>query len=90
MFDVFCFGLSLIEMISSDISGSHAFKQLCKMINRGEKNLILGNVLDDKLRDFISRCLEEDPLKRASIEELLEHPFLINTENVHEPIKLAN
>jgi WNK lysine deficient protein kinase len=35
--DIYCFGLSLLEMISSDVSGTQAFKVLCKIINKGEK-----------------------------------------------------
>ena len=32
-YDVYCFGLCLLEMISSDVSVPHAFKYLCKLIN---------------------------------------------------------
>ena len=32
--------------------------------------------LDPELLDSMKRCLEKDPTKRATIEELLVHPFL--------------
>ena len=32
--------------------------------------------LDPELLDSMKRCLEKDPRKRATIEELLVHPFL--------------
>ena len=31
---------------------------------------------DDFLLDTLKRCLEKDPEKRASLNELLRHPFL--------------
>lgn len=41
------------------------------------------------MRDFIGRALEEDPDKRATIEELLSHPFLEKSENDHDYVKLS-
>ncbi len=69
--DIYCFGLSLLEMISSDISGTQAFKVLCKIINKGEKQQIISSIIDDGLRDIISRSLESDPDKRISLDDLL-------------------
>ena len=45
--DIFCFGLSLLEMISSDISGTHAFKVLCKIINKGGAKQVLSSIEDE-------------------------------------------
>lgn len=89
-YDVFCFGLSLIEMISSNMSIPKAFKIISKIIKSGEKEKILEYILDDDLREFLSRALEEDPDKRASIEELLEHKFLVKQESDHRSVKLSN
>jgi WNK lysine deficient protein kinase len=41
-YDVYCFGLVLLEMISYKIQVPHAFKYLCKLINQGQKNYILS------------------------------------------------
>jgi serine/threonine protein kinase len=46
--------------------------------------------MDEKLRDIISKALEDDYDKRASIEELLNHPFLQRSENDHDPVKLSS
>lgn len=46
-YDVYCFGLCLLEMISSDIQVPHAFKYLCKLINQGKKNEILNMIQDE-------------------------------------------
>ena len=48
-------------MISSDMSGPKAFKYLCKIMNKGGKGKILENIIDEQLRDFIAKALEEDP-----------------------------
>lgn len=42
------------------------------------------------MKDFISKALEEDPHKRATIAELLAHPFLEKSENDHDSIKLSS
>ena len=71
-------------MISSDVSGSQAFKRLCKILNRGEKHYILESIIDEKLKDIISIALEDDPKKRATIQELLDHQFLQRADNDHD------
>lgn len=58
-------------------------------MNKGGKQKILQNIIDEKLRDFLSRALEEDPEKRATISELLKHSFLEKSENDHDKIKLS-
>ncbi|GMH32366.1 hypothetical protein BSKO_00200 [Bryopsis sp. KO-2023] len=32
-------------------------------------------------RDFLTRCLERNPIRRATAMELLEHPFLVNVKS---------
>lgn len=43
-YDVYCFGLVLLEMISSDIGVPHAFRHLCKLINQGKKEIVLAQI----------------------------------------------
>lgn len=73
-------------MISSDVSGTQAFKVLCKIINKNEKQQILESIINENLRDIISKALEEDPESRASIEDLLTHDFLKKSEDDHNPV----
>ena len=78
-------------MISSDLSGPKAFKYLCKIIDRGEKQLLLDSIIDEKLKDFLARALEDDPDKRASIDELQQHSFLEKEGACdHGTLKLAS
>lgn len=48
-----------------------------------ERNVVKGNIyIDDNLSDdaydFISRCLDYDISSRATVDELLNHPFITN------------
>lgn len=45
-YDVYCFGLILIEMISSDLNVPNAFKYLCRMINQGKLYEITSMIQD--------------------------------------------
>ena len=38
----------------------------------------IPSFVSDKAKDFIARCLEVDPEKRATAEELLEHEWLVS------------
>ena len=43
---------------------------------RLENVAIDGTVRSRHLHDFVARCLRRDPKKRASVEDLLAHPFV--------------
>lgn len=74
-FDVYCFGLILLEMISSDLDVPHAYKHLCRLINQGKCREIIRMVVDPVLSDFLQNALEENPDKRWSVNELQNHAF---------------
>jgi serine/threonine protein kinase len=48
----------------------------------GPKQVLLPSITDPVARDFISRILVFHPARRATVEELLAHPYL---ELLHEP-----
>ena len=60
-------------LMSSNVQLSHTFKFLCKILNKGEKADVLKCIVDELLTDFISKALDEDPAKRATVDELLTH-----------------
>ena len=41
------------------------------------------------MREFISLCLQDKPEDRATINNLLHHPFLDKCQNDHDLIKLS-
>ena len=58
----------MLEIIASELSMHNPYKMICKCVNRGEKELVLRYIEDEALRDFISKAIEEDFEKRATVE----------------------
>ena len=77
--DVYCFGLTLLEIVSATESGSGRFtlKYIINMLNLGQKDRMLDTLLIEQMKEFISGALEEDPARRFSVDDLLNHEFLI-------------
>jgi len=44
----------------------------------------------EKARDLLSRILEKDPTKRATIYELIEHPWITNDGLSPKKLELSN
>ena len=42
--------------------------------------LPLGGHWSNEFRDFLSKCLIQDPVKRATCAELLQHPFILKSQ----------
>ncbi|KNH00558.1 protein kinase [Perkinsela sp. CCAP 1560/4] len=83
--DVWSLGCTVVEMINGGYPPwpPHQFPSLHSFIKtvRESRELPLHNIridqLDQVLFDFlVNRCLVKDPMKRAEIRELLQHPFL--------------
>lgn len=77
--DIWSLGCVVIELLT----GSHPFPSLEALqaiyrVGNGVKPDI-PNVAED-IQDFVAKCLEVDPAKRASAADLLSHPFI-----THEP-----
>ena len=77
-------------MISSDVSGPHAFKYLNRILNCGESARILENIIDEDLRDFLAKALSENPDSRQSFKQLTEHPFFNQSPSDNQDVKLSN
>ena len=83
--DVWSLGCTVVEMINGGFPPwpPHRFPSLHAFIRtvRESKELPLYNIhlqeLDEALVDFlVRRCLVRDATRRASVRELLQHPFL--------------
>ena len=58
-------------------------------MNNGRKQDLINAILDDDLRAFLSACLEDDPEKRVSLAELVDHPFFGASDNDNKEIQIS-
>jgi serine/threonine protein kinase len=76
-FDAFCFGLALLEMVYAETvsaQNQHPYRLLCRCLNNGKKDKLLGMLQDATLRDFLSHALDKSE-ERWSLGQLQEHEF---------------
>ncbi|MBW0543726.1 hypothetical protein O181_083441 [Austropuccinia psidii MF-1] len=84
--DVWSLGLSIVEFAIGHYpyppeTYSNIFAQLNEIVH-GQSPELPNQIYSESARDFVRQCLRKDPKERPTYNELLEHPFLINsTEN---------
>ena len=93
--DVYCFGLTLLEIVSAkeSCSGRFTLKYIINMLNLGQKDKMLDTLLIDPMKDLISGALEEDPARRLSVDDLLNHEFLVlapRNKNTTQEVQYTN
>ncbi|XP_008220881.1 PREDICTED: mitogen-activated protein kinase kinase kinase A-like [Prunus mume] len=78
--DIWSLGCTIIEMLNgkppwSDFTGPQAmFKVLDKIPD-------IPETLSAEGRDFLSRCFRRNPAERPSANQLLKHPFVLNSHD---------
>ncbi|XP_041440697.1 traf2 and NCK-interacting protein kinase-like [Xenopus laevis] len=80
--DVWSLGISALEMAE----GYYPFSRFpenkrMKRIMHGPAPTLLWDTWSDKFHFFISECLQKNPARRPSAEQLLAHPFISNIQN---------
>ena len=75
--DVWALGISIIEMAENKnpFAGMTSAKIVNQVLNKPSPTLSSSQCSSD-LIDFVKQCLVKDAKKRASVEELLKHPFV--------------
>ena len=75
--DVWALGISIIEMAENKnpFAGMTSAKVVNQVLNKPSPTLSSSQCSSD-LIDFVKKCLVKDVKKRASVEELLKHPFV--------------
>jgi len=84
--DIWSFGVCVVEMLKRKVPNHNS--RLKAMITVATEGLIFTKLeypdWSDQVLDFLSKCLQIDPLKRANVDELLAHPFLDNCCDIKE------
>lgn len=74
--DIWSFAVCVLEMYLKEPPNSHSRLEAMYMAaTQGLKSCIPSRA-SGPAKDFLKRCLERNPKKRATAEELLEHPFI--------------
>ena len=86
--DIWSVGLVIYELASGTQpygGGNDFLSQITKIVEEPEPKLE-ENIFSKELCDFIEKTLKKEEEKRANIDELLNHPFIVNHENDKESI----
>ncbi|KAI1486296.1 hypothetical protein F5X96DRAFT_244029 [Biscogniauxia mediterranea] len=51
---------------------------------------LTGDQYSDNLKDLVAFCLEDNPEKRPSIEQIQQHPYILNTSTQYPTSSLSN
>jgi serine/threonine protein kinase len=74
--DIWSLGVMLYEMVHGKAPWeSTSEKELLEKINK--QNYQISRNLSEDLKDFIRKCLASDELKRLSLAEFQNHPFIL-------------
>ena len=92
--DIWALGMTLLEMVGqvfphSSILDITAIEKCIASYTDADILSILdtASIFSEDCRDFLKRCLRVNPEERASIAELLQHPFVTGVpENAHQSL----
>jgi serine/threonine-protein kinase 24/25/MST4 len=75
--DVWSLGITCIELVKGKPPLSHLpALQIVMRVPMNPPPKLDGDEFSDTFKDFISQCLQKNPDNRASIKDLLKHPFI--------------
>ncbi|KAL0490462.1 MAPKKK protein [Acrasis kona] len=92
--DVWSLGCTIIEMLTGDLPYPHLataggpYSILYRIAN---ERLVpnIPNFLGDDAKSFLQMCLKPDPADRATVDELLNHPFIVAPVNPNTLLKVS-
>ena len=86
--DIWSVGLVIYELATGTQpygGGNDFLSQITKIVEDPEPKLD-ENIFSKELCDFIEKTIKKEEEKRANIDELLKHPFILNHEKDEESI----
>jgi len=80
--DIWSFGMSVIEMVTlkEPYTGHTTDLSFIQAVTNGIKPKELFFINDDLVLEFIAHCLEMEPEQRYSAIQLMDQPFITNTD----------
>ncbi|KAI1075728.1 kinase-like protein [Whalleya microplaca] len=90
--DIWAFGSMVYEIASGlppNVRANVGLPQLGDYLREHLPRLV-GDQYTEQLKNLVAFCLEEDPSKRPTIEQVQEHPYIANTSSRYPASSLAN
>ncbi|XP_072983483.1 mitogen-activated protein kinase kinase kinase 20-like [Typha latifolia] len=78
--DIWSLGCTVVEMLTGEparkLPGNMELPAMLFRIGRGDLSAEIPEAVSEEGKDFLRRCLENEPERRWTAEMLLEHPFV--------------
>ncbi|KAH8165178.1 hypothetical protein CIB48_g3068 [Xylaria polymorpha] len=89
--DIWAFGSMVYEIASGlppNVRSNVRVPQFGEYL-RDHLPRLTGDQYSENLRSLVAFCLEDDPTKRPSIEQIQQHPYILNTDTLYPTSSLA-
>ncbi|KAJ2992689.1 hypothetical protein NUW58_g2081 [Xylaria curta] len=89
--DIWAFGSMIYEIASGlppNVRSNVRLPQFGEYL-REHLPRLTGDQYSEDLKSLVAFCLEDDPTKRPSIEQIQQHPYILNTESLYPTSSLA-
>ena len=80
--DIWAYGCTVYEMATGQVPNANVQLHMLNSVLENAPRLI-GDDYSEGLRDFVAFCLNNDPRARPTAEEILQHPYIADTEQTH-------
>ena len=88
--DIWSLGITILDLAFREVPYQDNEKdEVVDLILKHDKPPYMKEELSPEFNDFLDKCFERNPVKRASASELLLHPFLQTTDSKKHMVELS-
>ena len=80
--DIWSYGCTVYEMATGQVPNAGVSMEFLNSVLENAPRLN-GDEYSEGLRDFVAFCLNNDPKARPTSEQILQHPYIADTERTH-------